>query len=202
MSGANSLTRAMWSTVGEAGQNHWKGEAGALPGSEPQGSLQAWHKTEQPMAENSMGRWFKQQGVIFSLLIRRRTHLHPCALPLEALCREQWSYALCQVQHSQGAALNSVVANSAHGFPSQCHGPNTAPDFVVSRNHLLKSGVKTCLLLESVQVQQAPGRAWLKCLCVPDKVGALLILSLLHVHLLGTRGMVVPGINSATPGKM
>ena len=154
MSEANSLTRAPWSRKERLAENHWKGEAEALPGSEPLGSLQAWRKSEQPMGENSMGRRFTQQGVIYSLLTTRRSSLHPCALRLKAFSREQLSYPLCQGKHSQYAVLNSIVADSAHGFPSQCHGLNVALDFVVSTSCLLKSDIKTCLLLESVQVQQ------------------------------------------------
>lgn len=196
----NSLTRAAWSR--EAGQDPWEGEAGVPLGSVPPGSLQAWGKAEQLMGENSMGRRCKQQGAVYCPLTTRASCLHPCALHLQAFSNGQLSHALCQVKHFQCAVLNAIVADPAHGFPSQCHGLNVALNFVVSRSHLLKSGIKTCLLSESVQFQWVLRHAWLKRLCITDEVGAFFILSLLHVHLLCTSGMVASGINSATTGKL
>lgn len=115
-------------------RNCWEGEAGALSGSEPLGILPAWRKSEQPVGENSMGRRFKEQGVIYSLLTRRRISLHHCALHLQAFSREQLSYLHHQVKHFQCAVLNSVVADSAHGFASQCHSLNVALDFGLQKS--------------------------------------------------------------------
>lgn len=47
-----------------------------------------------------------------------------------------------------------------------------------------------------------PRQVWVQCLCIADKVIALLILKPLHIYLLCTRGVVVAGVNSSATCRM
>lgn len=135
----------------------WPGTAereklAALPGSEQLGSLRAQCRSEQPMGENSMGRWFKQQGVVYSLLTMRRSSLCPCAFHCKHSVGSSWV-----TLHARQSTPNMQFLTPSWQtcmVSLQCHGLNMGLDFMVSTSHFLKSGIKTCLLLETVQVQQ------------------------------------------------
>lgn len=80
---------------------------------------------------------------------------------------------------------------------------NAALEFVVSRNERLpKVVLKAAYTWESAGVQQVPRQVWVQCLCIADKVVALLILNPLHIYLLCTRGVVVAGVNSSATCRM
>lgn len=149
MSEANSLTRAVWSRKERLARNCWKGEAGALLGSEPPGSLQTWHEAEPPVGENSMWKWFKQQGVVYSLLTMRSCSLYPCALHRTVL---------------QGAVrLPSVPL--CMWLPFEVSWCEHSSWFVIHIKPSLKSGTKASLVLEPAQVQQVLRCVWVKSLC-------------------------------------
>lgn len=184
---------------GEAGQEPLEGRSLRHCWTLNTGKSPSLHKNEQPVGENSPGRWLEQQGIVHSLFSTRRSRHHSWALHLPAFSREQLHYPIRK---------HFPVCSSwlPHGRLCTCF-PFTASlvaalDFMVSRNHLLNVVLKPAYTWEFVQVQQIPRWMWLKCLCIADKVVAPLILSLLHVQLLCTRGVVVAGVNSATTGRM